>query len=251
MRKSSGKRDQISPAGSATRKELIRREMRFVLQKNIRRFTKQLQARLLDEGCNMHPILARVIFYEHFERRIASDLPEESRSRFAEDQSQTTSEFSHPRHEKAVKYAVGHLQEAEAKITAAVLDVIEMLKFQWRQTASRCTMGPTLENNELDNLITRLSKLNPEGYLDRHGRRTIHRRLRIAIVTSLLRHVRQPDLVREQFGRLSQILRKMGQNPTLFPELMTMFQEQVPYAWLVISQTFWRTLTNMDYESPK
>ncbi len=251
MTESSGKRNQIKPAGQATRKELIRREMRFVLQQDIRRFTKQLQARLLDEGCNLHPILARSLFYEHFERRIALDLPEELRSRFGENQLKTISEFTHPRHEKAVKYAVGHLQDPEAKIAAAILDIIELLKFNWRQTASLCTIGSISGNDELDNLITQLSKLNPEGYLVRHGRRTVHRRLKIAIVTSLLRHVRQPDLVREKFGRLSQILREMAHNPTLFPELITMFKELVPYAWLVIAQTFWRTLTNMDYESPK
>jgi hypothetical protein len=251
MTPSSGKRDQISPAGQATRKELIRHEMRFVLQRDIRRFTRQLQARLLDEGCNLHPILARATFYEHFERRIASDLPVELRGRFGEDQLQTTSAFTHPRYEKAVKYAMGHLQDAEAKIAAAVLDVIEMLIFKWRQTASQCTIGSMHGNNVLDNLITQLSNLNPDGHLVRHGHMTIRRRLRIAIVTSLLRHLPQPELVRRKFGRVPQILRELGQNPALFPELMTFFKEHVPHAWLVISQTFWRTLTNMDYESPK
>ena len=251
MIKSPGKSGQIKRSGQTTRKELIRREMRFVLQKDIQRFTGQLQARLLDEGCNLHPILARVSFYEHFENRIASDLPVDLRNRFREDQSKKASDFSHPRYQKAVKYTLGHLSDAEAKIAAAVLDVLEMLKFKWRQTASQCTIGSISGNNDLDNLLTQLSKLNPKGYLARHGRPTIHRRLRIAIVTSLLRHVRQPELVREKFGRLSQILRDLGQNPELFPELMAMFQEQIPYAWLVISQTFWRTLTNMDYESPK
>ena len=251
MTTSSGKSGQINRAGQSTRKELIKREMRFVLQQDIRRFTRQLQSRLLDEGCNLHPILARSIFYEHFEGRIANDLPGALRTRFAEDQAPAPSEFTHPRHQKAVKYILGHLSEAEAKIAAAVLDVLEVLKLKWQQTATQCIIDTSQGNKDLENLITQISNLNPGGYLARHGRGTIRRRLRIAIVTSLLRHVRQPELLREKFGRLSQILRKMSQNPSLYPELLAIFQEQVPYARSVIPQTFWRTLTNMDYESPK
>ena len=170
---------------------------------------------------------------------------------FGENQSPTTSEFTHTRYQKAVKYALSHLSDAEAKITAAILDVLEVLKLKWRQTASQCIVDSTQGHHALENLITQISDLNPAGYLARHGRSTIDRRLRIAIVTSLLRHVRQPELLRKKFGRPSQILRKMGRNPALFSELMTIFQAQAPYARIVIPQTFWRTLTNMDYESPK
>ena len=66
----------------AVRKQLIRREMRFVLQQDVRRFTRQLLARLLDEGCNLNPALARLRFYEGFVRRLAADLPADGRSRF-------------------------------------------------------------------------------------------------------------------------------------------------------------------------
>jgi hypothetical protein len=247
----SGKFGRMNAAGHSARKELIKREMRFVLHQDVRRFTRQLQARLLDEGCNLHPVLARVSFYEQFERRMAAELPVEHQSRFTRDQSQISAEFNHPRHIKAVQYAMSHLRDAEAKVAAAVLDVIDLLKSKWQQTAHRCTTGSFLENRDLENLITRLSELNPEGYLVRHGSRTIRRRLRIAMVTSLLRHMRHPEFARQKYGRLSQLIRKMSQNPALFPELMIMFQEQVPYSWLVIPQTFWRTLTSMDYESPK
>ncbi|MGD8443562.1 MAG: hypothetical protein PVI94_08685, partial [Desulfobacterales bacterium] len=60
--------------GEAARKQLIRREMRFVLHQDVRRFTQLLLARLFDEGCNLNPVLARIRFYEDFVHRLAADL---------------------------------------------------------------------------------------------------------------------------------------------------------------------------------
>ena len=79
MNRSEGNPGQGSRAGEDARNQLIQREMRFVLQQDVRRFTKQLLAHLLDEGCNLHQDLARIMFYEHFERRLASSLSEDTR----------------------------------------------------------------------------------------------------------------------------------------------------------------------------
>jgi hypothetical protein len=65
-----------------------------------------------------------------------------------------------------------------------------------------------------------------------------------------MRHVRKPDLLRKEFGSFPQILRGLSQNPTLFSALMATFKKQIPYAEHIIAQSFWRTLNNMDTETP-
>ena len=125
-------------AGENARNQLIQREMRFVLQQDVRRFTQQLLAHLLDEGCNLHQDLARIMFYERFEQRLASGLSEDTRPRFHEKTPDSDTDWSHPRFYKSVKYFRNHLSDAETQITATVLDVIEALKLEWLRIAKKC-----------------------------------------------------------------------------------------------------------------
>ena len=238
-------------AGEAARKQLIRHEMRFVLHQDVRRFTRQLLARLLDEGCNLNPALARIKFYEGFVRRLAADLPADTRSRFCEKTPDAIVDDTHRRYHAAVKYFLAHLSDAETQITATVLDVIETLKLDWQQTAKKCLSNENQEDTNLQNLVEEISRANSGGNLGQHGLDKIRRRLRIAVITSLMRHVRRPDLLREKFGSIPQILHGLNQDPALFPALMAIFKEQIPYAPHVIAQSFWRTLNNMDTELPK
>jgi hypothetical protein len=92
--------------------------------------------------------------------------------------------------------------------------------------------------------------VNPEGKLAQHGLERIRRRLKIAVVASLMRHVRQPDLLREKYGSVPKILRSVSRDPAVMPALMATLKEQVPYAQHVISQSFWRTVNNLDTELP-
>ena len=237
-------------AGVAARKQLIRREMRFVLHQDVRRFTQQLLARLFDEGCNLNPALARIKFYEGFVRRLAADLPADTRGRFCEKTPDVVGGDAHRRYHAAVKYFLAHSSDAETQITATVLNVIEALKLDWQQTAKRCLSNANPEDPYLQDLVEEISRVSSDGHLVQHGLENIRRRIRIAVVTSLLRHVRRPDLLREKFGSIPQILRGLSQNPTLFSALMATFKKQVPYAEHVIAQSFWRTLNNMDTEIP-
>jgi len=224
--------------------------MRFILQQDVRRFTKQLLARLLDEGCNLHPELARIHFYEHFERCLAFDLPADTRAHYYAGTTASNTVRTHPRFYATVKYFRAHLADAEMKMTAAVLDVIGHLKQEWQRMAKRCLSDAARPNTSLQDLIAQISAVNPKGHLAGHGLDTIQRRLRIAIVTSLMRHVRRPNVLREQYGGMPQLLRAMGRDPALFGDLMLAIKEQVPYARHVIAKTFWRTLNNMDTEMP-
>jgi len=53
-----------------------------------------------------------------------------------------------------------------------------------------------------------------------------------------------------KYGSVPKILRGISRDPALMPALMATLKEQVPYAQHVISQSFWRTLNNMDTELP-
>ena len=237
-------------AGEAARKQLIRREMRFVLHQDVRRFTQQLLARLLDEGCNLNPALARIKFYEGFVRRLAADLPADIRGRFCEKTPDVVVDDTHRRYHAAVRCFLAHFSDSETQMTATVLDVIEALKLDWQQTAKKCLSNANPGETDLQNLVEQISRANSNGNLAQHGLDNIRRRLRIAVITSLMRHVRRPDLLREKFGSVPQILKNLGQDPELFPALMAIFKEQIPYAEHVIAQSFWRTLNNMDTELP-
>ena len=241
---------QGSCVGEETRKQLIRREMRFVLQQDVRRFTEQLLARLLDEGCNLHPDLARKMFYERFEHLLTSGRPADTRTRFFEDTPDSAPECTHPRYHATVKYFLTHLPDAETQIVTAVLDVIETLKLDWQRIAQTWLSDENPTSPHLQDLIKQISRLNPEGKLTRHGLERIRRRLKIAVVASLMRHVRKPDLLREKYGSVPKILRGISRDPALMPALMATLKEQVPYAQHVISQSFWRTLNNLDTELP-
>jgi hypothetical protein len=222
--------------------------MRFVLQRDVRRFQTQLLARLLEDGCNLNPNLARKMFYEHFECLLASELPQKNRIGRFERLTPKAPDLSHDQFHKTVRYFIHHLPDAEKKITAAVLDVIDVLKQEWQQTAEDCLPGAGPWTDNLQNLIYQISQENPNGHLARHGIDTIGRRLKIAMLTSLLRHVREPDYLRAKYGTISQILRNLGRDPELFSDIMSSIERQVPYTRPVITRTFWRALTNMDAE---
>lgn len=250
MNRSKGNPGQSSRAGEAARNQLIQREMRFVLQQDVRRFTKQLLAHLLDEGCNHHPDLARIMFYERFEDQLASSLSEDTRPRFCEKTSDSDTDWRHPRFHKSVKYFLTHLSDAETQITATVLDVIEALTLEWQRIAKHCLSNKSLGGPYLPDLIEQIARVNPDGHLAQHGVDTIRRRLKIAVVTSLMRHVRNPELLREKYGSVAQILQGIGRDPDLWTALMATYKVQVPYAQHVSTQSFWRTLNNLDTELP-
>ena len=224
--------------------------MRFVLLLDVRRFTRQLVARLLDEGCNLHPELARIMFYKRFEHRLAAGLPQDIQARFCEKTMAASAEFTHPRFQAALNYFLTDLSVTETQITAAVLDVIEALILEWQQMAHACLPDADADGSNLQDLIAQISRANPDGKLARHGLDKIRRRLRIAVVASLLRHVRAPDLLREKYGSVPHILQGLNRDPVLLPALMVFLSTQVPYAQHVAARSFWRTLNSMDAELP-
>ena len=239
-----------SRKGEAARRQLIVGEMRFVLHQNEGQFAKLLLARLLDEGCNLHPHLARKMFYKLFEHWLRNILPVNVLPRIYEKVAGSNKDLNHSRYHKAVKYSIKHLSDAETQLTAAVLDIIATITENWRQMAENCLPGADGGDANLQNLIARIKRVNPNGNLAQHGLETIRRRLRIALATSLMRHVRQPDLLRKKHGGVLGALKEINREPECFASLMRSFKMQIPYFQHVVAQTFWRTLNNLDTEIP-
>ena len=61
MQRSPRNRGPGSRAGEAARKQLIRREMRFVLHQDVRRFTQQLLARLLERWVGLRHVVSSAV----------------------------------------------------------------------------------------------------------------------------------------------------------------------------------------------
>jgi hypothetical protein len=74
------------------------------------------------------------------------------------------------------------------------------------------------------------------------------RRLRLALTVSLLRHVKDPEGFRSEFGLIPQVLKAIPGDPVVFSRVMSFLLGQVPYFSHVASQVFWRTLNNLDAE---
>ena len=191
------------------------------------------------------------MFHERFGRRLTSNISADTRSRFFEKPADSDTNHTHPRFHESVKYFFAHLADVETQITATVLDVIEALKLEWQRIAKKCLSNQNPGDPYLQDLIEKIARVNPDGHLAQHSVDTIRRRLKIAVVTSLMRHVRKPAMLRGKYGSVVQILQGISRNPALLPALIVTFKEQVPYAQHVIAQSFWRTLNNMDTEFPR
>ena len=146
------------------------------------------------------------MFYERFERRLASALPADARVRLGAKTADSDARWTPLRYHAAVNCFITQLPDAETQITAAVLDVVEALKLDWQRTANKCRANVNPGNTDLQKLIERISRVNPDGKLAQHGLAKKRRRLKIAVVTSLLRHVRKSDWLREKYGSVPQIL---------------------------------------------
>jgi len=248
MKRPLGNSEQGRRPAEATRKQLIKREMRFVLQQDVRRFTKQLLSHLLDEGCNLHPDLARIMFYEGFQLRLSTGRTIELRARFCGLIPDLDAGCTHPQYYAAVKCFLARRSDAATHIAAAVLDTIETLKQEWQRIAIKCLSNSNPADPCLPGLIEQIVRMNPEGKLARHDLDRVRRRLKIAVVTTLMRHVRKPELLRKKYGSVPLMLQAIGRNQTLLPAVLTTFEEQIPFAQHVIARSFWRTLNNMDTE---
>lgn len=244
------KQTSRSSARHRARKALVREEMQFLLQRDERRFSKQLQARMLDEGCNLPLALARPIFCEKLVSSLSAELPPAQRSRLEGRRPSNGSETTHPRFHEAVRFFLAHLPDAESALARASIEATAAVRRAWRLDIAFLTADADRFEEELGRIVDRLCRSRPHGRLSALRLAHIRRRLYLALTASLLRYVRDPDSFRAEFAAVPDLLGKMRADRGTFTRAMAFFAAQTPYFVDIASRTFWRTLAALDTEEP-
>ena len=240
------KRSRGPSAQKRARNELIREEMRFLLQRDPRRFSKELLARILDEGCNLPLALARPIFYDRV-LSIASDmLAPGQRARLMERIPSDASEMTHLRFFDAIRFLHVNLPDSEVTLARAAIEAVAAVLRAWRLDSGFFSREAARFDADLRSIITRISENRPGGRLASQRFEDVRRRLHMALTASLLRHIVDPDSFRADFGPVSDSLRDMQKDHAVFSRAMVFFASRTPYFSEIASRTFWRTLAALD-----
>ena len=102
------------------RKQLINEMMQFLLQRQASRFSKQLKAQLLDEGCNYPIVLAKPRFYELMISGLAEQLNPAAKKKFDKRISPDLSNLNHIQFSETMNYFVSHLKNFETQMAIEV-----------------------------------------------------------------------------------------------------------------------------------
>lgn len=233
-------------SGKDARDVLIREETRFLLQGNDARFSKQLLARLLEEGCNLPLSVARPLFYRHAVLKLTADLNAAEQSAFARRFPEDHERLSHPRFHGIIRFLHSRLPDAETRMAYAAMDAVAAVIETWRLDDAALTNTPETFEAVAKKTVDRIRDANPAGRLAGLPFTVVIRRLRMALTASLLRHIRDSKEFRSRFGSIPQVLKTIQADPAVFCRVMSFLRDQLPYFSLVASQSFWRTLNNLD-----
>ena len=261
--------DRLAPSAPAfdPRKELIREEMQFLLQRDQRRFRQQLRARLLEEGCNLPMCLAYPLFCHHLQEGLKPILqPQQTTSSAAA--TPTSADLNlflpdlvpHAQFYGAMRTYASRLQQAEQQMALSVQEALGRVIAGWRLPAHILTRDPALFSQHLNRALALIAKANPGGAIagristlnadeeSDFASNPIVRRIHMAMTTGALRHTRRPELFFVRFGTVPGLLAAIQADPACFCRAMHFFSAQVPYFSHVAAQSFWRTLGVLDLE---
>lgn len=235
------------------RKQLIRDTMQFLLQRNVSRFSKQLMAHLLDEGCNYPIILAKPRFYELMIFGLARQLNRGARKGFDKRISHDLSNLNHVQFSEAMRYFATHLKNAEKKMAMEVINSIEQIMAEWKLSTAFFTGALDDFDTHLQAVVRKFAKASPSCRFSAGSINQIRRRLYIALTTSLFRFTANQQKFQLEFGSIPEVLKAMQGDHSVFCRVMAFFSTQTPYFSHAASQTFWRTFQSLhtDYLSER
>ena len=131
------------PNQNAESKQLINEMMQFLLQRKELRFSKQLQAQLLDEGCNYPIALAKPRFYELMVLGLAAQLNPVAKKKLDKRISPDLSNLNHIQFSETMNYFVAHLKNFEKQMAGEVINSSEQIIDEWK-------LNPTFFSGGLD-----------------------------------------------------------------------------------------------------
>lgn len=230
------------------RDQMVREELRFLLQPDERRFAKLLRARLLEEGCNLPLCLARPAFYSEMLAALSPRLEGPTRSELAGLLTTDPSRMDPPVFQETMRWLEGRLPDPGPLMTRAALDALSAVKAQWLIPADALCRTAEAFDACLQDAVNRVAAARPHGRLGGLAFAVVRRRLRLALTASLLACTRDPAVFHARFGPVPRCLTGMEQDRALFCRVMAFFFEQLPYAEHLASQAFWRLLQTLDTE---
>ena len=235
------------PGPTQHAREALIREMRvFLLENNDARFSKQLLAFLLEEGCNLPLALAKPLFYRHVVSTLSAALEASGQAAVARRFSGDGEGLTHPQFHWILDFIHTCLPDADTRMAAAAIDTVGTVLEAWRLEKSVFTENTETFERVVRQVVARIVNGNRNGRLADWPVEVILRRLRLALTASLLRHARDPDRFRSTFGPIHRLWKTMPADPMVFCRVMSFLQGQIPYFRHIASQVFWRTLNHLD-----
>jgi hypothetical protein len=220
--------------------------MQFLLQRKELRFSKQLQAQLLEEGCNYPMVLAKSRFYELMVFGLAAQLDPVAKKKLDKRISPDLSNLTHIQFSETMNYFVLHLKNYEKQMAMEVIISIEQIIDEWKLNPTFFSGGLDEFNAHLLEVVRKFAKASAPSRLPGISINQIRRRLYIALTTSLYRFSRDQQKFQLEFGSIPAVLKAMQEDHTVFCRVMAFFSTQTPYFTHAASQTFWRTLQSLN-----
>jgi hypothetical protein len=237
--------------------EIIRDELKFLLEADEQRFAEHLLTHLLDEGCNLPLVIAKPRFYALMMTglftRVSASIQDRFIQKFPSLQAIVSSaqfksqSVTHEDFLNAMRFFHSHLESSGKQVAIEITTSIEILKQEWQ-------LDESFFQDAIDHFITRLQAIINEmcqGVQTSIGIMPldlVRRRLYIALTTSLLRHVKERNPFQTEFGSIPKTVNAMQQDHAVFCRFMAFCRERNPYFTYVASQTFWRTLETLRLE---
>ena len=147
-----------------------------------------------------------------------------------------------------MRFLAHHRERFHDRMTAAAMEVLADIRSDWLLAETFWGGEPDRFDSRLGALVRAMTSANPNGGLSHITIAQVRHRLHIALVTALLRIVPKPSKFYTQFGTVPNVLADMRQDRARLCQAMAFFWRETPYADLVASQAFWRTLQTLDLE---
>lgn len=228
------------------REALVREEVRFLLQGRADLFSRELTARLLEEGCNLPPAVALPLFYREAASELAADLGPSDRAAFARRFPGGAEPGSHIDFHRIVRFFHSRLSRPAEAMARASLAALAAAVAEWRIDERALTRAPAAFDAAVRRTVARMTAGRPSGRLAALPFERVARRLRLALCAALLRHLEDGAGFRAEFGAVPSFLKAAAGRPDLFCRAMADLRGRIPYFDHLASRAFWRTLRNLD-----
>ncbi len=231
---------------------LIRTEMAFLLERNERWFEKQLQARLLDEGCNFPMRLAKPRFYEYMLSDLhATIVDAECRPKFqaiVAGGSEHTSKPTHSIFHDAICFCASKCHDSARLMALGVTKAVQGIVEEWQLPLEMFQEDFPQFTERIHAAVSQLWLRPSSGEMPPIPFEKIRQRLYPALTTALLSKMNVRQTFEREFDSIPALLQAMQTDHSEFCRFMNFCRERSPYFLPFVSRTFWRTLETLYLE---